>query len=175
MTYELRIERLFDAPPELVFDTMVDPDAQEAIFAGQVEGWSLSSFDIDLRVGGRWTILYGPSGGQGESDRLESVFTEIDRPRRLAYDSSMFVAEWGRTVDFTETITLGVKDGETLLTNRAERLRERSGPGCVQERDAGVPRCAAARRRIEDRRVRRRTCCSRTGTCMTDDRRGDAR
>jgi uncharacterized protein YndB with AHSA1/START domain len=116
MTYELRIERLFDAPPELVFDTMVDPDAQEAIFAGQVEGWSLSSFDIDLRVGGRWTILYGPSDGQGESDRLESVFTEIDRPRRLAYDSSMFVAEWGRTVDFTETITLEVKDGETLLT-----------------------------------------------------------
>jgi uncharacterized protein YndB with AHSA1/START domain len=31
MTYELRIERLFDVPPEVVFDTLVDPDAQPEI------------------------------------------------------------------------------------------------------------------------------------------------
>jgi uncharacterized protein YndB with AHSA1/START domain len=41
MTYDMKIERLFDAPPELVFDTMVDPEAQPEIFADQVPGWSL--------------------------------------------------------------------------------------------------------------------------------------
>jgi uncharacterized protein YndB with AHSA1/START domain len=115
VTYELKLERLFDAPPELVFDTLVDPDAQDELFAEQVEGWSLRSFEIDLRVGGTWTIVFGPIDG-GDADRLTSVFTEIDRPRRLSYDTTMYVSEWKRTVDFTETITFEEQDGKTLLT-----------------------------------------------------------
>jgi uncharacterized protein YndB with AHSA1/START domain len=116
MTYELRIERLFDAPPELVFDTLVDPEAQDELFNDQLEGWRLLKSEIDLRVGGTWTISFGPKDGKGEPDRLESVFTEIDRPRRLAYDLSMFVGEWGRTVDSTVAYTFEDRDGKTLLT-----------------------------------------------------------
>jgi uncharacterized protein YndB with AHSA1/START domain len=116
MTYELKIERLFDAPPELVFDTLVDPDAQAELFNGQVPGWGLLKSEMDLRVGGSWTIVFGPTDGKGEADRLESVFTEVDRPRRLAYDMSMFVGEWGRTVDSTVTYTFEDRDGKTLLT-----------------------------------------------------------
>jgi uncharacterized protein YndB with AHSA1/START domain len=115
VTYELKLERLFDAPLELVFDTLVAPDAQDELFADQVEGWSLRSFEIDLRVGGTWTIVFGPTDG-GDADRLTSVFTEIDRPRRLSYDTTMYVSEWKRTVDFTETITFEEQDGKTLLT-----------------------------------------------------------
>ena len=116
MSYELRIERLFDAPPEVVFDTLVDPEAQEQLFADQVEGWGLLESKIDLRVGGTWTIVFGPTDGQGESDRITNVFTDIDRPRRLSYDASMYVSEWGRTVDFTETFMFEEQDGKTLLT-----------------------------------------------------------
>ena len=116
MTYELKIERLFDAPPELVFDTLIDPEAQDELFNDQVQGWRLLKSDIDLRVGGTWTIVFGPVDGKGEADRLESVFTEVDRPRRLAYDLSMFVGEWGRTIDSTVTYTFDEKDGKTLLT-----------------------------------------------------------
>jgi len=114
MTYELRIERLFDAPPAIVFDTLVDPDAQEELFGDQVEGWSLLESEVDLRVGGTWTTVIGPE--EGEPDRLTSVFTEIDRPHRLAYAMSMFVSEWGRTVDSTVTFTFEDQDGKTLLT-----------------------------------------------------------
>jgi uncharacterized protein YndB with AHSA1/START domain len=116
VTYELKIERLFDAPPELVFDTLVDPEAQEELFADQVPGWGLLKSEIDLRVGGDWTIVFGPQDGKGEADRLHNVFTEIDRPRRLVYDLSMFVAEWGRTIDSTVTYTFEERDGKTLLT-----------------------------------------------------------
>jgi uncharacterized protein YndB with AHSA1/START domain len=116
MTHELRIERLFDAPPELVFDTLVDPDAQEELFSGQIEGWGLLRSEIDLRVGGTWTIHAGPADGSGEPDRLTSVFTEIDRPRRLVYDLSMFVGEWRRTIDSTVAYTFEERDGQTLLT-----------------------------------------------------------
>jgi uncharacterized protein YndB with AHSA1/START domain len=116
VTHDLRIERLFDAPPELVFDTLVDPAAQEELFSGQVEGWGLLRFEIDLQVGGTWTIHYGPADGSSDPDRLTSVFTEIDRPRRLVYDLSMFVGEWGRTVDSTVAYTFEERDGRTLLT-----------------------------------------------------------
>jgi uncharacterized protein YndB with AHSA1/START domain len=67
-------------------------------------------------VGGSWTIVFGPTDGKGEADRLHDVFTEIDRPRRLAYDVSMFVGDWGRTIDSTVTYTFEEKDGKTLLT-----------------------------------------------------------
>jgi uncharacterized protein YndB with AHSA1/START domain len=116
MTNELRIERLFDAPPELVFDTLVDPDAQEDLFSGQVEGYELREWEIDLRVGGTWTIVYGPVDGGAQPDRLTSVFTEIDRPRRLVYDLSMFVGEWERTIDSSVAYTFEERDGQTLLT-----------------------------------------------------------
>ncbi len=114
MTYEFTIERVFDAPPEVVFDTLVDPEAQEELFGDQVEGWSLLESEIDLRVGGTWTTVIGPE--EGEPDRLHMVFSEVDRPRRLSYHLSMYVGDWGRTVDSTTTITFDEQDGKTLLT-----------------------------------------------------------
>ena len=116
MTYDLTLERLIDAPPEVVFDTIVDPEAQPEIFVDQVPGWELWEWEIDLRVGGEWTFVYGLADRSGEPDRNTSVFTEIDRPRRLAYRGSMFVSEWGRAVDFTETVTFEERDGKTLVT-----------------------------------------------------------
>jgi uncharacterized protein YndB with AHSA1/START domain len=115
-TYELKIERVFDAPPELVFDTLVDPEAQDELFSDQVEGWRLLKSEIDLRVGGTWTIVFGPAEEEGEPDRLHSVFTEIERPRRLVYDLTMYVGEWRRTIDSTVTYTFEEKDGKTLVT-----------------------------------------------------------
>jgi uncharacterized protein YndB with AHSA1/START domain len=118
MRYDLTLERLIDAPPEVVFDTIVDPEAQPEIFADQVPGWELWECEIDLRVGGAWTFAFGPTERTGEPDRSSSVFTEVDRPHRLSYRSSMFIGEWGRTVEFTETVTLQDRDGKTLVTVR---------------------------------------------------------
>jgi len=116
MSYDLKIERLLDAPTELVFDTMVDASAQDEIYAGVLEGWSLRKFEIDLRVGGTWRFEFGPPEGEGPADIVTLVFTEVDRPRRLAYQGTMFVSQWGRTVDYREAITLEDQDGKTLLT-----------------------------------------------------------
>jgi uncharacterized protein YndB with AHSA1/START domain len=72
MSYELKMERLIDASPELVFDTIVDPEAQPEIFEGQVPGWALWECTIDLRVGGEWTFRFGPADRSGEPDRNAS-------------------------------------------------------------------------------------------------------
>lgn len=79
-------------------------------------GWNLWECQIDLRVGGEWTFVYGRKDRTGEPDGNTSVFIEIDRPRRLAYRASMFVGELGRTIDFTETVTFEERDGKTLVT-----------------------------------------------------------
>jgi uncharacterized protein YndB with AHSA1/START domain len=149
VTYELKLERVLDAPPDVVFDTIVDPARQEEIFAGIVEGWIVKRFDIDLRVGGTWTVEFGPRDGSGPNDVLTSVFTEVDRPRRLSYDTTMYVSEWNRTVPFSEVITFEEQDGKTLLTlvqagfeTEADRDSFRGGaPGFLD----GIARAVASR------------------------------
>jgi uncharacterized protein YndB with AHSA1/START domain len=136
MSYDFKIERLLDAPAELVFDTIVDPSAQEEINNGIVEGWTLRRWDMDLRVGGTWRYEYGPPEGEGPADVVTQVFTEVDRPRRLAYRGSMFVSQWGRTVDYAEAIILEDQDGKTLFTITLSEIESEA------DRDAfagGVP------------------------------------
>ena len=150
MTYDLTIERLLDAPPELVFDTIVDPASQEEINNGIVEGWTLRRWDIDLRVGGTWRFEYGPPEGEGPADVVTHVFTEVDRPRRLAYRGTMFVSQWGRTVDYQETITLEEQDGKTLFTLTLSELESEA------DRDAfagGVPSYVESLQRVVEARA----------------------
>ena len=152
MSYDLTIERLLDAPPELVFDTIVDASAQEEIYAGVVEGWVLRSFEIDLRVGGSWRFEFGPPEGEGPADLVTQVFTEVDRPRRLAYRGSMFVSGWGRTVEYEEAITLEDQDGKTLLTLTMSGLETEA------DRDAfggGVPSYVDSLQRTVEARAER--------------------
>ncbi|HWC32209.1 MAG TPA: SRPBCC domain-containing protein, partial [Actinomycetota bacterium] len=103
MTYDLTIERLIDGPREEVFDAFVDPDAQKALYANDEEDeWHVES-ELDLRVGGTWTIVFGKAGE--EPFRETNVFTEVDRPRRLAFASTMFKGKYGGSFDTTVTVT----------------------------------------------------------------------
>jgi len=154
MRYDLTLERLIDAPAELVFDTIVDPEAQPEIFGDQVPGWELWEWDIDLRVGGAWTFVFGATDRTGDPDRSSSVFTEVDRPRRLSYRSSMFIGDWGRTVEFTETVTLEDRDGKTLLTVRMSDLESEEIRDGFME---GVPGWLEAIERAATVRVARRS------------------
>jgi uncharacterized protein YndB with AHSA1/START domain len=151
MTYELKLERMIDAAPEVVFDTLIDPEAQPEIFNGQVPGWELWESEIDLRVGGAWNFVFGPADRSGEPDHAESVFIEIDRPRRVSYRSSMYIGEWGRAVELTETIRFEDRDGKTLVTIQLTDLETE------EIRDAfmdGVPGYLEALDRVVTARIR---------------------
>lgn len=111
MTHELRLERLLNAPPEVVFDAFTDPDAQQELYADAPD-WIVRA-DCDLRVGGRWTISFGPPGS--EPARETNLFQEVDRPKRLAYASSMRLPD-GSTVDTDVLVTFEEEDGATRLT-----------------------------------------------------------
>ena len=119
MTYDLRIERMIDAPPEVVFDAFVEPEAQKFMYGKQEEpAWNVES-ELDLRVGGTWTIAFGKSGE--EPYRETNMFTEVDRPLRIEFDMTMAMGEEGRDKggqDFSTnvTVTFEDRDGKTLLT-----------------------------------------------------------
>jgi uncharacterized protein YndB with AHSA1/START domain len=115
MSYELRLEHMYDAPPEVVFDAFTDPATQVELHGLDQRGWKIHRAETDLRVGGTATYVMGPEGE--EPDTETRVFTVIDRPHRLVFTHSMQIAEWdGRRVDTEMTITFEDRDGKTLLT-----------------------------------------------------------
>ena len=112
MTHELRFARLIDAEPEVVFDSFTDPDGQAAFYGQDQTGWIVRS-ECDLRVGGVWTVEFGPS--QAELYRHRHVFEVIDRPRRLLLTTSETRLD-GSSFDTELEIVLQEQDDKTLMT-----------------------------------------------------------
>lgn len=128
MSHDLRLERVYDAAPEVVFDTFTDPDAQKELYSDAPD-WIVES-ECDLRVGGQWTIVFGPPGS--EPARETNVFQVIDRPRQLVY-TSMMKAPDGSSIDTGMQVTFEEEDGMTRMTiiqsgfSTAERRDEFAG------------------------------------------------
>ena len=111
MSYDLRLARVFDAEPEIIFDALLDPAAQRALLADGPD-WIVES-ELDLRVGGTWIVEFGPS--PSELYREVAVFSEVDRPRRLVYDVTA-TSKDGQTLDTQMEITFELENGKTRMT-----------------------------------------------------------
>jgi uncharacterized protein YndB with AHSA1/START domain len=111
LSHDLRLERIYDAAPEVVFDAFTDPDAQKELYADAPD-WIVEA-DCDLRVGGRWSIAFGPPGGTPA--RETNVFQVVDRPWRLVYTSTMTMPDGSSVVTDME-VTFQEEDGRTRMT-----------------------------------------------------------
>jgi uncharacterized protein YndB with AHSA1/START domain len=112
MTYDLRLERVIDAPPDVVFEAFTTPGGQVAFYGTDDPGWIVES-RCDLRVGGLWTVTFGPS-----PDRLyqhRNVFEVIDRPRRIVLATTELHPD-RPSLDFSVEFTFEGQDGQTLMT-----------------------------------------------------------
>jgi uncharacterized protein YndB with AHSA1/START domain len=112
VTDEVRIERVIDAPPEVVFEAFTTPGGQEAFYGQDDPGWIVESV-CDLRVGGVWTVTFGATRSQ--LHRHRHVFEAIDRPRRLVLATTEFRAD-GSSFIFAIEFTFEPRDGRTLMT-----------------------------------------------------------
>jgi uncharacterized protein YndB with AHSA1/START domain len=112
MTDELRVERVIDAPPDAVFEAFTTDGGQEAFYGQDDPGWIVES-DCDLRVGGVWTVTFGPA--RSHLYRHRPVFEVIDRPRRLVLATTEFRAD-GSSFDFAIEFTFEEQDRRTLMT-----------------------------------------------------------
>jgi uncharacterized protein YndB with AHSA1/START domain len=130
MTDKLRSERVIDAPPDVVFETFLTDDGQAAFYGDDDPGWVLES-DCDLRIGGVWTITFGPS--RNHLYRHRNVFKVIDRPRRIVLATTERRPD-GSSFDFGIELTFEEQDGRTLMAVTqsgipTEELREEHGRG----------------------------------------------
>jgi len=114
VSYELRVERVIEAPAEVVFDAFTDAGAQQV--------WMRDTDDdpdailetrCDLRVGGRWVAAWGPS--RDELYRETNVFQVVDRPRRLVMATTSTTPD-GDRLDTTVEVTFEDHDGKTRMT-----------------------------------------------------------
>jgi uncharacterized protein YndB with AHSA1/START domain len=141
---DLRLERVYEADPATVFDAFTDPEAQRELYADAPD-WVVES-EIELRVGGRWTITFGPRGRPPA--RETSVFTVVDRPRRLGYVATMAMPD-GSSFDTDLEVTFEEEaPGRTRLTIvqrgfPTRRLRDEIGEGWPSILD-GLGRVVAA-------------------------------
>jgi uncharacterized protein YndB with AHSA1/START domain len=139
MTYDLMIERLIDGPATAVFDVFVDPEAQAELYNDPTDpNWVVAS-ELDLRVGGTWTIAFGTAGQ--EPYRETNVFTEVERPRRLVFDSTMVMSDDGRVIRTEVMVTFEEAGDKTRMTIRQsgfDREEDRDGieEGCPSILDA---------------------------------------
>jgi len=76
----LKIVRKFNVTPEVVFDVFTKPEMMRIWWT------ETTTFDIDLKVGGRWTIMR-PAG---EAIYIAlGEYLEIEKPNKLVYSYAM--------------------------------------------------------------------------------------
>jgi uncharacterized protein YndB with AHSA1/START domain len=110
MSDDVRFARVIAAAPEVVFDALTEQDGQEAFY--REPGWAVQS-ECDLRVGGIWTVTFGPS--RDEVYRHDHVFRVIDRPSRLVVDTTESRPD-GSIVEYETEFTFEGRDSKTLMT-----------------------------------------------------------
>jgi uncharacterized protein YndB with AHSA1/START domain len=112
VTGDLRYERNVGAPPGVVFDALTSTAGQVAFYGQDDPAWIVRS-ESDLRVGGAWTVAFGPS--PESLYRHHHVFEVIDRPRRLLLSTTETRLD-GSTLQFQTEFTFEERDGGTLMT-----------------------------------------------------------
>lgn len=112
-TIELRMSRFLPATPEEVFDAYTDAEKQKVWFSILDEEPGVVEIEVDLRVGGQQTAVWGPS--RDELFRETQVFRVIDRPHRLVTTSSGSDPSGGELSTEVE-VTFEEQDGGTLMS-----------------------------------------------------------
>lgn len=84
-TIGLRLTRSLPARPEDVFDAYTDPEKQKIWFSILDEEPGIVEIEVDLRVGGQQTAVWGPD--RDTLFRETQTFLEIERPHRLVTES----------------------------------------------------------------------------------------
>jgi uncharacterized protein YndB with AHSA1/START domain len=112
MSHHLRFERVIAAPPERVFAAFTSPEGQREFYGKDTPSWIVES-DCDLRVGGVWSIAFGPSRAELYHHRHE--FTAIERPHRIVMTTTEIRLD-GSSFEVTTAFMFEPQAGGTRMT-----------------------------------------------------------
>jgi uncharacterized protein YndB with AHSA1/START domain len=113
MTLDMRMTRRLPAKPDDVFDAYTDAEKQKIWYSILDEKPGIVEIEVDLRVGGQQTAVWGPD--PDTLFRETQTFVEIDRPHRLVTDSTGTSPD-GMTMTTRIEITFEAVDDGTLMT-----------------------------------------------------------
>ncbi len=119
---ELYIERIYEAPVEAVWDAWVDPEKVGRWWGPR--GFTLTTQQKDVRVGGTWTYtMHGPDGVNYPN---KTVFYEVEKYAKLVYDHG---ANDEQPAMFRVTVLFSNESGRTKMAMwmtlaTAEKARE---------------------------------------------------
>lgn len=112
-TIGLRLTRSLPATPEEVFDAYTDPEKQKVWFSILDEEPGIVEIEVDLRVGGQQTAVWGSD--RDTLFRETQTLLEIERPHRLVTESVGSSPD-GQTMTTRIEITFDPADDGTLMT-----------------------------------------------------------
>ncbi|ROZ78330.1 SRPBCC domain-containing protein [Ramlibacter sp. WS9] len=112
----LSITRHYAVPPEKVWRAWTEPQALSRWF-GPADTESVTSAELDVRVGGRYSIAFRTA--DGEEHRVSGVYQEVAPLRRLR-----FTWAWQSTPDRVSLVAIELepKDGGCELRFRHDRF-----------------------------------------------------
>lgn len=109
---ELTINRVFDAPPAVIFAIMTTPKHMKGWWGPR--GYTTLSADVDLRPGGAWRVHSRHDDGTEMAER--GMFREVAEAQRLVFTHA-WEGEGGKPGrETTVTITFAEQAGKTLMT-----------------------------------------------------------
>lgn len=119
---EIVMTRTFDAPRDLVFKTMTDPNLIPRWWGPRYLSTKVD--EMDVRPGGRWRYLQRDP--QGNEHAFHGVYHDIAAPERLVFT---FEYEGVPGHVLLDTVTLEEVDGKTRLTDQSvfQSVADRDG------------------------------------------------
>jgi uncharacterized protein YndB with AHSA1/START domain len=100
---EVKVTRVFNAPPAVVFDAFTKPQLVKRWMLGP-PGWTMPVCEMDLRVGGKFTWRW--RGEDGKEFGFTGEFREIARPALIVHTENYDPGDVG-----------GNMGGEALVTS----------------------------------------------------------
>jgi uncharacterized protein YndB with AHSA1/START domain len=119
---EIVLTRVFDAPRHLVYDSFCKPELLKRWFGPR--GWSLTTCEVDFRVGGGFRFML--QGPDGRLMGMRGIYKEIDPPARSVHMESfddypgesqvtaVFVEQGGKTT-MTATVLYPSKEVRDIV------------------------------------------------------------
>jgi uncharacterized protein YndB with AHSA1/START domain len=105
---ELVVTRTINGPARLVFEAWTKPELFKQWWVPKSFGLNLLSFDADVRVGGRYRLVFSHQGS--EPMAFYGKYLEVTPHSRLAWTN-----EEGNDGGAVTTVTFAEEDGKTLL------------------------------------------------------------
>jgi uncharacterized protein YndB with AHSA1/START domain len=100
-TGEMTYRRIHQAPPELLFDCMTQPEHLTHFWGPTGSSAPLDGITVDLRPGGSFeTVMV--SDADGSQYTMRAVYVEVQRPGRLVWTEPDVEGGMTTTITFTD-------------------------------------------------------------------------